>query len=330
MELVNIYNRPLNRWDKDSIRPGPVGSVGDTLTGVKLKKSAIDLPDRYDSVWSGKNEVWSGSNVSDGMHVGFTSGGRSAAVIQQGYNRYLGFKTNVGWIHEDLRPTDRSTNSTMTPLGQYDWQNKVATVYKAKITGQQFLPLPGGYSADVLKAEGTIPRGSQVPQIIAQSVGNGTTLPAADVNITDPEFGDTGKIEEPGNPANCPQAFPDKYWIPLPNDPLRNMTDKEVLRWKAQNGYHIAKAWYHNAKVYYDEHKFPDAGDEIAVYAGREYFHIPGDKLSTCGMMERPAERPIQMGPEGPIYRPLPGNQQKRKYEEDQKKKENQKGLIRG
>ena len=37
--MLVVPKYKLNRWDKDSIRPGPVGSVGDVNVQVKLKKS---------------------------------------------------------------------------------------------------------------------------------------------------------------------------------------------------------------------------------------------------------------------------------------------------
>jgi hypothetical protein len=42
----------------------------------------------------------------------------------------------------------------------YSWENRIANVYKAKLTGTNFLPMPGGYSPD-----GGTPRGGQVPQL---------------------------------------------------------------------------------------------------------------------------------------------------------------------
>ena len=40
----------LNRWDKDSIRPGPVGSVGDVNLQVTLKRHTYLIDTRKSSL----------------------------------------------------------------------------------------------------------------------------------------------------------------------------------------------------------------------------------------------------------------------------------------
>jgi hypothetical protein len=204
----------LNRWDKDSIRPGPVGSVGDVNLQVKLKKSAPYLPNRYQTAFSGKNEVWSGSNVSDGQWKGYTSGGRGAVTYQKAFGNRHGFKTAVGYVIEDIVAADRSKMAKMVPLGQYSWEEEKAKIYKSKHTGEQFLPLPNGYD----KTE--LPRGSQYPSIVAESNGTGTALPAAEVNITDSQFGKQGSIGVDENA--CTLADIAKVWVPAMDDPRRN------------------------------------------------------------------------------------------------------------
>lgn len=203
----------LNRWDKDSIRPGPVGSVGDVNLQIKLKKSAPYLPNRYLKEFSGKNEVWSGSNVSDGQWKGFTSGGRGARTYQKALGNRHGFKTAVGYVMEDIVAADRSKMAKMVPLGQYSWEEEKAKIYKSKHTGEQFLPLPGGYE----KTE--IPRGSQYPKIVAESNGTGDVLPAAEVNITDSQFGKQGSIEV--DVTACSGEEQAKVWVPAMDDPRR-------------------------------------------------------------------------------------------------------------
>lgn len=209
--LTEAY--PLNRWDKDSIRPGPVGSVGDVNLQVKLKKSAPYLPNRYDARWSGGKEVWSGSNVSDGMWTGYTSGGRGAVTLTSPMGYRQGFKTAVGWIKEDLVPADRSRIVKTVPLGKYDWESETARIYKSKVTGEQFLPLPMGYEKT------SLPRGSQIPIIVAESSGLGIPLPAAEVKITDPVFGEQGKINIPM--TGCDPSHAWKIWTPASDSVLR-------------------------------------------------------------------------------------------------------------
>lgn len=235
MEL--IY-KPLNIWDKTSIRPGPVGSVGDALVSVKYKKSANYLPDRYDPIFPANNKV-AGANVSDGMWYGYVSGGRVARTLQKPLGLQRGFKTAVGWLHEDVRRTDTSRQPIMGSTGQWGWKNKVATVYQAKRTGEMFLPEPMGYDS----SQTSNPRGSQIPRIVAQSEGLGKALPAADIPITDPIFGEQGTITDPNQPMeetwveDKDPEFENAIWVP-PNDQAnRDTLINEVGYYKYRNPY---------------------------------------------------------------------------------------------
>lgn len=207
---MEFTRRPINQWDKSSIRPGPVGSVGDALLQVKLKHSSIDLPERYDPAFSKGNEKYLGTNLSDGQWAGYASGGGVARTLVSQLPYRQGFKTQLGWIHEDLRPTARTTEPQMGGAGQYKWKTQVARTYKAKMTGDMFLPLPGGYAVNLASG---ITRGSSIPRIVAESSGEGApknvadlALPPAAVPITDVTFGKTGRIPgQEGAPAE-PQA----------------------------------------------------------------------------------------------------------------------------
>lgn len=226
---MEILTKRINLHDKDSIRPGPVGSVGDVNLQVKLRKSAPDMVDRYYRMTHGKNEPEFGSNVSDGQYGGYTSGGMGAVTLTRKMPYRTGFKSAVGWIKEDVVPTDRSRVSQMGSLGRYTWDTQAARVFKAKTTGEKFLPLPFGYSRNALEAIGEIPRGSQIPQIRSQSEGTGIALPAAAVPITDPVFGENGSIPNPQNedgievdvPA-CDGSQSGYHWTPANDDPIRN------------------------------------------------------------------------------------------------------------
>lgn len=271
----------LNRWDKDSIRPGPVGSVGDVNLQVKLKKSAPYLPNRYQKAFSGKNEVWSGSNISDGQWRGFTSGGRGAVTYQKALGNRHGFKTAVGYVIEDVVAADRSKMAKMVPLGQYSWEEEKAKIYKSKHTGEQFLPLPGGYE----KTE--IPRGSQYPKIVAESSGTGNALPAAEVEITDSQFGKQGFVESTV-PVDCSAEEKAKVWVPEMNDPRR--TDAENNdSWLKQYPYRPTKQvngeWFRY-------NGYPAVGDNITVYDRDKQTgsHIVTISTSACGGKFRPTD----------------------------------------
>lgn len=306
----------INRWDKDSIRPGPVGSVGDVNVQVMLRKSSIDMPERFDPTFSGKNAPWSGSNVSDGSWYGWTSGGREATVISKAMpNIQTGGKTNVGWVMQNIVAADRSRETKMTPLGRYGWDTTVGSVLRSKTTGDLFLPLPGGYEKSAL------PRGSQFPRVIAESIGDGIALPAADVEITDPVFGDTGVIK------GCTESDLKAIWAPAMDDPRRKDTENDT--W-FQNQYP-----YRKAKPYVPGEKgkgyFPDEYPEIAPNVwlfdnskGKDGFPIGyvWRAVNPCGKISRDPILPQpQVGD-----RPMPGNQDKRrqdrkKDQEDEKKK---------
>lgn len=210
---MEIITSRINRWDKESIRPGPVGSVGDVNLQVKLKKSSNDQPDRYQKAFSGSNEVWSGSNISDGQEKGFTSGGRGAVTILAPLPARDSFKTSVGWVIENVVPVDRSRVVQTVPLGRYDWEATQAQLYKVRPIGEQFLPLPMGYTRT------TLPRGSQYPLITETLSGQGIPLPPTVVKITDPIFGENGSIEV-DVPA-CEGGDMLKVWVPSMDDPRR-------------------------------------------------------------------------------------------------------------
>jgi hypothetical protein len=142
------------------MHPGIVGSVGDALVSVRLKQSAPDMKMRYDKAFSGKNEMKSGSNVQDGDTKSYSSKGESARVYDSNWQNKK-FKTSHGWIYQDLRAPDKTLTEVMGSTGRYDWYNRVANTYQAKITGDMFLPLPNGYQPS------GIPRGGQVPRIVA-------------------------------------------------------------------------------------------------------------------------------------------------------------------
>lgn len=152
------FKRPLHAFDNDAIRPGVVGSVGDVLGMIRLKHSAPELPIR-----KLKLSKTDGSNVQDGQMKSFTSKGQNARVYDSNWQSGRAFKTSHGWVIDDLRAEDRLHEPWMGSGPQYSWKNKIATVYRARTTGDQFLPLPGGYNP----SPGEIERGTLVPEIVA-------------------------------------------------------------------------------------------------------------------------------------------------------------------
>lgn len=163
--LLDPIKPPLNLWNKNRISPGAVGTVGDVLIQTKLKHSSPDMPERYEA-WNSKvNSVFYGSNVQDGTSESFTSEGLGARVVQRPIHRYTGYKTAVGWKHQDIVPTDRKVESKMAGLPQFGWNSLVASVERTKTSGDRFLPLPRGYGASALT------RGNQYPLIAVRTTG---------------------------------------------------------------------------------------------------------------------------------------------------------------
>lgn len=158
IKMSIAFKRPLHAFDNDAIRPGPVGSVGDVLGSIRLKHSAPELPIRKQ-----KLPKTDGSNVQDGQYKSFTSKGQNARVYDSNWQSGRAFKTSHGWVIDDLRAEDRLHEPFLGNAPQYSWKNKVATVYRARTTGDLFLPLPGGYNP----SPGEIERGTIVPEIVA-------------------------------------------------------------------------------------------------------------------------------------------------------------------
>lgn len=179
--------RPLNRWDHDSIRPGPVGSVGDVNLQVRYKHSAPDMPLRFDPNFSHQNEIFLGSNVQDGQYRSYDSGGGPSAVLDSNWE-HRGFKTSHGWYYQDLRAPDTLHEPETGEIPHYTYNNLVATAYEAFRTGNQFLPVPGGYA----QHPGEVTRGGQVPRIVgderreAESLLTSTSVVQAEGGLSVP------------------------------------------------------------------------------------------------------------------------------------------------
>jgi len=153
--LLEPIKYPLNFWNKDYISPGAVGSVGDTMPRVRLRQSAVDMPARY--AMSGRETEKYGSNVQDGYKTSFTTGGLGAKSIERPFGYRQGFKTDVGWIHQDIVAADRSRIPRLASQPQFSWKSQVAGIERSKDT-YRFDPLPGGYGPSGLVRGGSAPR----------------------------------------------------------------------------------------------------------------------------------------------------------------------------
>lgn len=175
MDLIHSVH-PRNRC---RISPGIVGSVGDSLSGVRLKQSTPDMKMRYDSMFS---SPYNGSNVQDGYSKSFTSRGKGPTV-QEGRLKKKGFQKVYGWQYQDLRPGATTKEPIVGSLGRMDWKNHLATTYRAKMMGDAFLPLPGPYVGRDLPRGGMVPSvqtdsGSTPIEIITPSSSQGLQQPS--------------------------------------------------------------------------------------------------------------------------------------------------------
>lgn len=158
--------KPLDRWAYDRIQPGGVGSVGDVNMQVKLKSSLPgDL--RWDPQWQGKREVRLGANVADGMYTSYSNGGGPARTRTNFLGGNRDTRTSHGWKFENLKPEDRADEPVMGELPQLSWRMNVANVKDRLRTGNLFANRPGG----LVNAPTGVPRGGNVPQIIATEAG---------------------------------------------------------------------------------------------------------------------------------------------------------------
>lgn len=156
--LVADIKLPLNQWDKNSIRPGPVGSVGDTLTSVRIKQSMPDMDFAYDKTFAPKNAVLRGSNVQDGQWYSFSDHGYNAQVKRRKLHKNNSFKTQVGWFQQDVYPPEKMVEPKLMPQGRVGWNTQEAAILQK--SGDMFADLPGGYKAPA----GVLPRGNQFPR----------------------------------------------------------------------------------------------------------------------------------------------------------------------
>ena len=193
-DYLSPPTKPLNVWNKYYISPGGVGSVGDTMASVRIKQSSPEMTPKYQAWNSGEMESFYGSNVQDGRMTSFMTGGTNAKTLSRPLPFRSGNRTSFGWVHQGIVPTDRSRATKVAPLPQFGWKSQVANVVRARVTGDSFLPLPGGYSAVGLS------RGTQSPRVVDSSSGGGVVIPVASLDPRVPAE------PQPQQPHTFPQA----------------------------------------------------------------------------------------------------------------------------
>ena len=141
---MTTLSRPRRLNQIETARPGSIGSVGDTLVCSHLATSYPDAPIRFSENYY-RNDLGSGVTLQP-------------YVYDSSWNMGRGENTAYGMMQQDLRAPDRLHEPTLGSVPQYQFRNKIATVYQAKRTGNKFLPLPGPY----VPALGEMVRGGQV------------------------------------------------------------------------------------------------------------------------------------------------------------------------
>lgn len=168
--IVGKPSFPLNKWDKASIRPGPVGSVGDALTSVRIKQSMPDMPFAYDQTFNPSSDVLRGSNVQDGRWQSFTDKGYGAQVKRRKLENEP-IKQAIGWRQQDIIRTDRTTDPILQDQPSHGFKSQIASILYRQ--GDMFQDLPKGYQPE----QGVLLRGNMYPRNVGSAMG-ATPLPA--------------------------------------------------------------------------------------------------------------------------------------------------------
>jgi hypothetical protein len=223
---------PMNPWDKASIRPGPVGSVGDVLTSVRIKQSMPEMPFAYDKTFGPSSDMLRGSNVQDGRWESYVDGGYGAVTKKQRWsNNYTGFKTATGWIAQNIIPEQRATDPKVGSQPRQGFETQAAAILNRQ--GDMFGELPGGYKAPA----GVLPRGGMLPRTVnPESVPK--EVPGKDkwikwdvpVERMKPLPTAGGLLQSLVTNLTTPQK------LPTPSNNLNGRRDKDIDQWMSGFG----------------------------------------------------------------------------------------------
>jgi hypothetical protein len=149
--IIEYSTKQVNKWNNNYISPGIVGPIGDVNQNVRLKQSTSELPMRW--LFTDPQLIKrAGQNVQDGT-VSSNGGLGAETVIEDVYSDM--FETRqVGTVYQDLRKNDLTVDSRIMARPQDSWKSQASQVLNARVTGQAFLPSPGGFVG------GGVPRGT--------------------------------------------------------------------------------------------------------------------------------------------------------------------------
>jgi hypothetical protein len=149
------FKGPLNKWNKSSIRPGPVGSVGDVRTSERIKQSMPDMDFAWSKKFKPENSMLRGSNVQDGRWYSFSTQGFNAAVKTKKIKRNGYFNTAVGMEFQNIIPEPRKMEPKLLDQPGYGWKSQAAEIVQR--SGDMFTSLPGGYGPTRMTRGGVFP-----------------------------------------------------------------------------------------------------------------------------------------------------------------------------
>lgn len=165
IQMSGVILAPRFRNKPVLYKAGDVGPIGDVHQIVRLKQSCPELPMRYNKTFS-TGRV--GQNVQDGDSPSYNTGAYGAKTIMSAFDRPSNVTTSGGFTFQNIIPEDREVMADTIALPSYNWENLKAQVYKAQVTGNAFLPLPGGFKPEA----GAVPRGGALPTVSSGGGGD--------------------------------------------------------------------------------------------------------------------------------------------------------------
>jgi hypothetical protein len=115
--------------------------------------------------------------LKDGTEVGSV-----APLVSLKDLKNKNYRTINGFVQQDLVPADMEVEPFVSSLGDYSWRNKVGNVLRARLTGENFLPLPGEYQSMGVPRGGLQPTATSiVPVETAMGVRDENTVLGHDV-----------------------------------------------------------------------------------------------------------------------------------------------------
>ncbi len=158
---MNALIDQVQPWHLYQSRPGPVGSLGDTVVKTRFRQSTPSMPWSYDPYYAGSRGNKLGSNVTDGYHKGYDDDGGPARTFDSKWVGGRSFKHQYGWTYHEAQEPDKLVEPFICSLGDFSYRRKVARVRDIKRTGSLFSVKPMGYQEAGVLRSGNYPRVTQ-------------------------------------------------------------------------------------------------------------------------------------------------------------------------